>query len=36
VSVHLSRIMAKLGAARRAEAVALAYDRGLLEEGAKS
>ena len=36
VSVHLSRIMAKLGANRRAEAVALAYDRGLLEEGAKS
>jgi DNA-binding CsgD family transcriptional regulator len=32
VSVHLSRIMAKLGAARRAEAVAIAYDRGLLEE----
>jgi DNA-binding CsgD family transcriptional regulator/tetratricopeptide (TPR) repeat protein len=32
VSVHLSRIMAKLGANRRAEAVALAYDRGLLEQ----
>src|SRR6476469_139408 len=32
VSVHLSRIMAKLGATRRAEAVAIAYDRGLLEE----
>ncbi|MFI6101714.1 helix-turn-helix transcriptional regulator [Lentzea sp. NPDC051213] len=31
VSVHLSRIMAKLGAGRRAEAVAIAYDRGLLE-----
>jgi DNA-binding CsgD family transcriptional regulator/tetratricopeptide (TPR) repeat protein len=31
VSVHLSRIMAKLGASRRAEAVAMAYDRGLLE-----
>lgn len=31
VSVHLSRIMAKLGAARRAEAVAVAYDRGLLD-----
>ncbi|WP_345028290.1 helix-turn-helix transcriptional regulator, partial [Kutzneria kofuensis] len=31
VSVHLSRIMAKLGASRRAEAVAAAYDRGLLE-----
>ncbi|WP_253889933.1 helix-turn-helix transcriptional regulator [Actinokineospora diospyrosa] len=30
VSVHLSRIMAKLGASRRAEAVAVAYDRGLL------
>ncbi|WP_219632351.1 helix-turn-helix transcriptional regulator [Haloechinothrix aidingensis] len=30
VSVHLSRTMAKLGASRRAEAVALAYDRGLL------
>ncbi|XGP77770.1 AAA family ATPase [Actinokineospora auranticolor] len=32
VSVHLSRIMAKLGASRRAEAVAVAYDRGLLSE----
>lgn len=32
VSVHLSRIMAKLGATRRAEAVAIAYDRGLLDE----
>ncbi|MGX7829354.1 helix-turn-helix transcriptional regulator [Actinokineospora sp. 24-640] len=31
VSVHLSRIMAKLGASRRAEAVAVAYDRGLLD-----
>jgi DNA-binding CsgD family transcriptional regulator/tetratricopeptide (TPR) repeat protein len=31
VSVHLSRIMAKLGASRRAEAVAAAYERGLLE-----
>lgn len=30
VSVHLTRIMAKLGAGRRAEAVAIAYDRGLL------
>ncbi|OZM74549.1 LuxR family transcriptional regulator [Amycolatopsis antarctica] len=30
VSVHLSRVMAKLGAHRRAEAVAIAYDRGLL------
>ncbi|MGZ3143246.1 LuxR C-terminal-related transcriptional regulator [Lentzea chajnantorensis] len=30
VSVHLSRIMAKLGASRRAEAVAIAYDRALL------
>ncbi|MGQ0840164.1 helix-turn-helix transcriptional regulator, partial [Actinokineospora sp.] len=34
VSVHLSRIMAKLGASRRAEAVAVAYDRGLLTEQA--
>ena len=32
VSVHLTRIMAKLGAARRAEAVAIAFDRGLLEQ----
>jgi len=32
VSVHLSRIMAKLGATRRAEAVAIAYDKGLLEQ----
>ncbi|WP_367136942.1 AAA family ATPase [Saccharothrix sp. HUAS TT1] len=31
VSVHLSRIMAKLGASRRAEAVATAFDRGLLD-----
>ncbi|GAA1341478.1 helix-turn-helix transcriptional regulator [Saccharothrix algeriensis] len=31
VSVHLTRIMAKLGASRRAEAVAIAYDRGLLD-----
>jgi DNA-binding CsgD family transcriptional regulator len=31
VSVHLSRIMAKLGVSRRAEAVATAYDRGLLD-----
>jgi DNA-binding CsgD family transcriptional regulator len=30
VSVHLSRLMAKLGASRRAEAVAIAYDRGLI------
>ncbi|HEU5474580.1 MAG TPA: AAA family ATPase [Actinophytocola sp.] len=30
VSVHLTRIMAKLGAARRAEAVAIALERGLL------
>ncbi|ASR35402.1 LuxR family transcriptional regulator [Prauserella marina] len=30
VSVHLSRAMAKLGASRRAEAVAIAYERGLL------
>lgn len=30
VSVHLSRVMNKLGASRRAEAVAIAYDRGLL------
>jgi DNA-binding NarL/FixJ family response regulator len=29
-SVHLSRVMAKLGAGSRTEAVALAYDRGLL------
>lgn len=32
VSVHLSRIMAKLGATRRTEAVAMAYDRGLLDD----
>ncbi|GAA3246104.1 helix-turn-helix transcriptional regulator [Pseudonocardia petroleophila] len=30
VSVHLSRVMAKLGAASRTEAVSVAYDRGLL------
>jgi DNA-binding NarL/FixJ family response regulator len=34
VSVHLTRIMSKLGAARRAEAVAIALERGLLEEPA--
>ena len=34
VSVHLSRIMTKLGANRRAEAVATAYERGLLEREA--
>ncbi|MBK1788652.1 helix-turn-helix transcriptional regulator [Prauserella cavernicola] len=34
VSVHLSRAMAKLGASRRAEAVAIAYDRGLLARAA--
>jgi hypothetical protein len=33
VSVHLSRLMAKLGATGRAEAVSLAYDRGLLVAG---
>nr|WP_207782791.1 helix-turn-helix transcriptional regulator [Phytoactinopolyspora limicola] len=32
VSVHLSRVMAKLGAAGRTEAVAIAYQRGLLED----
>ncbi|HEV2778583.1 MAG TPA: AAA family ATPase [Actinophytocola sp.] len=32
VSVHLSRIMAKLGASNRAEAVAIAAERGLLEQ----
>jgi DNA-binding CsgD family transcriptional regulator/tetratricopeptide (TPR) repeat protein len=31
VSVHLSRIMAKLGATRRTEAVAIASERGLLD-----
>ena len=30
VSVHLSRVMAKLGAASRTEAVNLAYTHGLL------
>ncbi|MHA6624448.1 helix-turn-helix transcriptional regulator [Pseudonocardia sichuanensis] len=30
VSVHLSRVMAKLGASSRTEAVSIAYDRGLL------
>jgi DNA-binding NarL/FixJ family response regulator len=29
-SVHLSRVMAKLGASSRTEAVSLAYERGLL------
>ncbi|GAB3434287.1 helix-turn-helix transcriptional regulator [Flindersiella endophytica] len=33
VSVHLSRVMAKLGAGSRTEAVAIAYDRGLLTTG---
>lgn len=31
VSVHVSRVMAKLGAGSRTEAVALAYQRGLIE-----
>ncbi|RBM16396.1 LuxR family transcriptional regulator [Prauserella sp. PE36] len=35
VSVHLSRAMAKLGASRRAEAVAIAYDKGLLTKAAQ-
>ncbi|MBC8090761.1 MAG: helix-turn-helix transcriptional regulator, partial [Pseudonocardia sp.] len=30
VSVHLSRVMAKLGASSRTEAVSIAYSRGLL------
>ena len=30
VSVHLSRVMAKLGATGRTEAVSIAYGRGLL------
>jgi DNA-binding CsgD family transcriptional regulator len=34
VSVHLTRIMAKLGATNRAEAVAIAHERGLLEQPA--
>ncbi len=33
VSVHLSRVMAKLGASSRTEAVSVAYDRGLLAPG---
>jgi DNA-binding CsgD family transcriptional regulator len=36
VSVHLSRVMAKLGAASRTEAVNLAYTRGLLAPPAVS
>lgn len=31
VSVHLSRVMAKLGAHRRTEAVAMAYEQGVLQ-----
>jgi DNA-binding CsgD family transcriptional regulator len=34
VSVHLSRVMSKLGATNRAEAVAIAYERGLLDQPA--
>jgi DNA-binding CsgD family transcriptional regulator len=34
VSVHLTRIMSKLGATNRVEAVAIAYERGLLEQPA--
>jgi DNA-binding NarL/FixJ family response regulator len=30
VSVHLSRVMAKLGAGSRTEAVSIAHERGLL------
>ncbi len=33
VSVHLSRVMAKLGAGGRAEAVSIAFRRGLLAPG---
>jgi DNA-binding CsgD family transcriptional regulator len=36
VSVHLSRVMSKLGAASRTEAVAVAYQRGLLDESAQA
>ncbi|WP_327083435.1 helix-turn-helix transcriptional regulator [Streptoalloteichus hindustanus] len=36
VSVHLSRVMAKLGATSRTEAVALAYDRDLLASASAS
>jgi DNA-binding NarL/FixJ family response regulator len=32
VSVHVSRVMAKLDAASRTEAVSIAYQRGLLSE----
>ncbi len=35
VSVHLSRVMAKLGAASRTEAVTIAYARGLLDPPAR-
>jgi DNA-binding NarL/FixJ family response regulator len=35
VSVHLSRVMAKLGAGSRTEAVTLAYERGLLAPAAR-
>ncbi|MFW6205146.1 MAG: response regulator transcription factor, partial [Actinomycetota bacterium] len=32
VSVHLSRVMSKLGASSRTEAVSVAYQRGLLAD----
>jgi DNA-binding NarL/FixJ family response regulator len=35
VSVHLSRVMAKLGASSRTEAVTIAYARGLLDPPAR-
>ena len=35
VSVHLSRVMAKLGASSRTEAVTVAYARGLLAPAAR-
>ena len=35
VSVHLSRVMAKLGAASRTEAVAVGYERGLIPIGSE-
>jgi DNA-binding NarL/FixJ family response regulator len=33
VSVHLSRVMAKLGASSRTEAVSVGYERGLIPIG---